>query len=126
MFKPRKFRKEIYGSLSFFFIFIYLSVILLTLFAVAIPMMININTEFFEAGQDIIDMANDDFVIGDSEVAQAVADSMSDASDSTANQIVILSGFFQYSWVIIIVVVTLVIYIIARSTVEVNARVRLV
>jgi len=118
----REFRRDRHGSLSYFFIFIYLAIILLTLFAIAIPMLINVNSHFYNAGQDIIDMANDQFVIGDSEVAAAVAESMGDASDSTADQIMILSGFFQYSWIIIVGVITFVIYIIARSTVELNAR----
>jgi len=120
--KLRSLKKQNDGSLSYFFVFVFLATVLLTVFAIAIPLLININTEFYNAGQDIIDQANSDLVIGDSEVAEAVSDVLTDASDSTADQITILAGLFQYSWLIIISVICLVIYIIARSTVEVNVR----
>jgi len=118
----RKFKKDDHGSLSFFFVFILLVFTLITLFAIATPMLITINAEFYAAGQDMIDQASVLMDIEDDDVASAVADTLDDASQSTADQISILAALYQYSWIIIITVIALVIYIIARSTVEVNMR----
>lgn len=118
----RRFTRNDRGSLSFAMIFLFLAIMLTTFFALAIPLMINVNSHFFEAGQNIIDSGISDFDISDSEVEEAITGTMSDASDSTADQISILATFYQYAWIIIIAVIAFVIFIVARSTVEVNSR----
>jgi hypothetical protein len=110
------------GSLSFAMIFLFLAIMLTSFFALAVPLMININSHFFEAGQSIIESGISDFDISDADVEAAITGTMSDAADSTSDQISILATFYQYAWIIIIAVVAFVIFIVARSTVEVNGR----
>lgn len=123
--KLRSLEKNNNGALAYFIVFILIVFTLITLFAIASPMLINFNVEFFGAGEDILDSAEDSIdSISDSEMKTQIQDSLGDAQESTANQISILASFYQYAWIFIIIVVTFVIFMIARSNVEVSSGIR--
>lgn len=113
----RPLRKNDRGSLSYFFIFIFLAAILLTLFVIANPLMIEIETEFFSVGSDLIEDARSK-VDTESDKADDLRSALDAAIASEEDNVKNLQGFFQYAWVIIIVVVTLVIYMIGRANMQ--------
>jgi hypothetical protein len=122
-FNLRKLKKNKKASISYFMVFIYLMFILLTLFALFIPIGIDLNVAFFGAGDDILaDSENRLNEIDDSDVKTGIQNNLDAAQESTGNQIDILSSFFQYGWILIVVIVTFVIFVIARSNIEVGLR----
>jgi len=121
--KLRSLRKNNNAALAYFMVFVFAAFTLITLFALFSPMMIDMNTAFYEAGENILDGAVDKIQnIQDEDVKTAINESVENAKDSTADQIAILAGFFQYAWIFIIIVVVFVIFIVARSNVEVGIR----
>lgn len=117
--KLRSLRHAKEGSLSFGIIFVFLFIILIFFFSFAIPFMMNINTAFYEAGEEVMEMGNETAgEINDPVVRSSIQDIFSQTSDSFVEQTAILGMFAQYGWLIIVVVVMLIIVIIARRQVE--------
>lgn len=111
--------KEERGSFAYFVAFIFLAVTLLFLFAVGIPLVININTEFYAAGETIIGMTDETInEIQDVNARTQFQDTSNAMQNSIADQIDVLSIFFQYGWLIIIVVIVLILFMASRQQVE--------
>lgn len=111
------------GSVSFFVVFVFLAFILLVLFALFIPLMIDFNTEIYAGAEMILDDANASAAeIQDADIRAQLQGSIGASQDSIITQTDVLSTFFQYGYIIIILVIVLVIYMIARQTVEVGIR----
>lgn len=108
------------GSLSYVMAFFMLSLSLIILFALIIPMIMAINTQMFEvAGNQILPDAEAAAAnIQDANVRAAMQASISSAIGASTDNIDILSGFFQYAWLIIIFVIVVVMFILARRNVE--------
>ena len=119
--KLRSFRHAKEGSLSFSIIFVFLFIIMIFFFSFAIPFMMSINTAFYEAGEDILDMGVENAnKINDPAVRTGVVDVFTQTTASFEEQIDILGMFAQYGWLIIVVTIILIIVVIARRQVEVN------
>jgi len=119
--KLRSLRNDDTASLSYFLVFVYLGTILIFLFAVGIPFLISFNSGMYTAGSDIIADASEK--IGDienAEVKTRIQSTLTNAQSSTENTIDLLSFFFQYSWVWIMLIITFTIFIVARKNVEAN------
>lgn len=107
------------GSFSYFFIFVIAAIILVFFFALIVPLMVTWNTTLYEASEGMLEdslaVAGD---INDPGVSAAFTSSITAASDSLEDQVDILSVFFRYSWLIIIFIAALVIFLFARMQVE--------
>jgi predicted PurR-regulated permease PerM len=111
------------GSTSFFLIFVYLSVLTLVLFALVIPFMQQMNTELFEAGSRILDDANKTAAeITNPQLKAQLQESYDAQVQGMGTQIDILGTFYNYGWIIIILIVVLVLFMISRQTVELEIR----
>lgn len=111
------------GSVSFFIVFVYLALILLLLFAVVIPFLVTIDIEFYEAGEDILRRGKEATAQIEDVNVRAQFDASLDAqTDSVITQVEILGFFFQYGWVLIILIITLVLFLATRQTVEIGVR----
>lgn len=111
------------GSVSYFFVFVILSVVLVTLFAFAIPLLQAIDTAFYEAGEDILLDANETASnIQNDNIRESIQANFQAQTESIPTQIDILSTFHQYGWIIIILAIVLVIFLITRQTVELEVR----
>lgn len=111
------------GSVSFFVVFITLSLILLTLFAVAIPFMVAIDIAFYEAAEDILITGKEaNAQIQDANVREQFDASLDAQTESIATQVEILGFFFQYAWILIMIIITLVLFLATRQTVEIGVR----
>ncbi len=119
--KLRSLKKNEYGILSFFLVFILLASMLVFLFAVGIPFSIAFTAEMYGASEDIIEGAQDQIAeIDDLDVRDRLDSTLDDALASTEDTITILSFFYQYSWVWIMLIITFIIFIGARKVVETN------
>lgn len=111
------------GSTSFFVMFVFLSIILLILFAVVIPVLQTMNIMFYENAEGILEKGKASAAqINDANVRGALESGLDAQTDSILTQIDILGVFFQYGWIIIILVITLVIFMITRQTVELQIK----
>ena len=107
------------GSFSYFMVFITLAIMLVFLFAVGIPMLTQINTEFYAAGEPMLDRAYDNALeVQDADVKAAMLSNIDGQRQSLPDQIEVLSVFFQYGWLIIIVVIVLILFMASRRSIE--------
>jgi len=98
-----------------FIVFVLFAIVLAFLFGLAIPALIEINSNFYQSGQDILQTINK------SELPQSASDAITEAENATPTIISILSFFYKYSWFIILLVLVLIIYIRSRTLVESEA-----
>jgi hypothetical protein len=105
------------GIITLFFLFIFFAVLLLVLLAFGIPMLMSMDVSFYGAGQSILQQINIGSLPNDTVTAQ-INQSITTASASIPQQISVLSYFFQYSWVIMIPVLGIIIFMYARTQVE--------
>jgi len=111
--------KDERGSFSYFMVFIMLAVILVFLFAIGIPMLTQINSEFYKAGEPMLDTAYDNaMLIEDADVQAAMLSNIEGQRQSIPDQIEVLSIFFQYGWLIIILVIVMVLFMSSRRSIE--------
>ena len=119
----RSFLRDKNANLSFFVVFVIVSVITIFLFAFASPLLIDYMTHTYNIGQDLLQDAEDQVSqIQDEEIKEDLQTSLEDAQESTAGQIELLSNFYKYAWALIIIVTVLVIFVVARSWVEYERR----
>ena len=119
--KLRKFLKNKEGNISFFFAFVFIGIILLFLFAVANPLLINISSSFYQAGEDILEESGGVIdTISDASVRAELNGMVDAAQESTTDNIEVLTFFYQYGWIFVIVITCFVIFVIARKQVEVD------
>lgn len=115
----KKFIDDERGSFAFFVIFAISLTLLLLLFAIGIPLGLTAISQFFKVGDDLITDSSQTFsTIQNETIKQQVTNALNSAQQSTADQVSILSWFVQYAWIWILLVVTLVVYMLGRRTVE--------
>jgi len=95
-----------------FIVFVIFAILLLFLFGFGIPVLIEFNTNMYNAGKDVLDVVNV------SNLPEDAQDAIVSARDSTPEQISILSFFFEYSWLIVLLVLLFIIYLRSRTLVE--------
>lgn len=119
----KELRKDSKGSVSFSLVFLYLAVILLALFAVFVPFLQTLNLELYDAGEDILERGKEATAkINDANVRAQFDASLDAQTDSIITQVEILSLFFQYGWIIIMLIIVLVLFIATRKTIEIGVR----
>jgi len=119
----KELRKDSKGSVSFSLVFLYLAVILLALFAVFVPFLQTLNLELYDAGEDILERGKEATAkINDANVRAQFDASLDAQTDSIITQVEILSLFFQYGWIIIMLIIVLVLFIATRKTIEIGIR----
>lgn len=107
------------GQLSFFIIFIILVFTILVTFVFFAPLLIDFNTRIYASANDILADANVVASQIDDPATQAQFQSaISSSANSIPEQTEILSFFFQYAWIILVVAVTMAIYLYTRRSVE--------
>jgi hypothetical protein len=124
-FKKKGLMNEERGSFAYFIAFVFLALTLVFLFGVGIPLLVSINTEFYAAGEDIINMsANTTSQIQDANARAVFEDAQNAMLNSTEDQVEILSTFYQYGWLLIIVIIVLILFMASRQQVESGGGVR--
>lgn len=98
------------------------AVIIVTIAAVLAPMGVLFNTKMLQAGEDILDKSLDEInAIDDVTVKAAVNDTVLAAKNAGTTNINVNANFFQYSWVIILLITGVITFLQARRLIEVGA-----
>lgn len=105
------------GVVGLFLVFVFMACLLVFLFGVATPVLMNWNVEMYSAGERILEHANIDEIQNET-VRAAIQGSFDSALGATDENIEIMSYFYQYSWLIILIVLMLVVFLRSRSLVE--------
>ena len=111
--------KDQTGSFSYFMVFVLLAVMLVFLFAIGIPLLMAVNSEFYAAGEPLLDRATASAnEVENAEVQAAMLSNIEAQRNSIPDQMEVLGVFFQYGWLIIIVVIVLILFMASRRTIE--------
>jgi predicted PurR-regulated permease PerM len=111
------------GNLTLAFVFLASSVILIILAALFSPMLVNFSTSTLTMGEQLIIDAQPSLdEIQNEEIRNQINQSLTGARQSSADNISILAGFYQYAWIIILLVSGLIIFLFARLLVETGGR----
>lgn len=115
----RRLRDDSGGFASFFLVFVLLGTMLLFLFAIACPFLISFSSHTYLMGQEIMENTMDDLeAIENETIREEIIGTINQSQAATAENIDMLSFFFQYGWVLIIVIVSVVMWMLARRTSE--------
>ena len=114
-----KLNKNKKGSAVIYIVTIFAMITIIFIAAIVAPIGIRFTVDAYTAGENIMLSANQSISnIQDEAVKQSVRDTVQLAMDAQVNNIEVNSNIFQYSWVIIIIIVGLVAFIQARRLVE--------
>lgn len=102
--------------------FIITAIIIVTIAAVLAPMGVLFNTKMYAAGEAILEDAQPDIDnINDANIRAAVNSSVAAAKQAGSTSITVNSSIFQYSWILILLITGLVVFLQARRLIEVGA-----
>lgn len=119
MFKKRSMNKK--GVVTFYLVFIIIAIIVIVLTAFVAPLGAEISTRFYVAGGNILNRANATIAnISDVAIRTQIQDTFISAQAAQQNNIEVGAALFQYSWIIVLILVATVIFLLARRTVEYN------
>ena len=109
------------AQVSIYISFMILAIFIILITGVFAPMGVLFSTEMYAAGEDIMLRANDSISkIQDTTIKAQIYDSVSSGLSSAQTNINVNSDLFRYSWLIVIGVVGLVLFLITRRIVEVQ------
>lgn len=107
------------GNLTLYVFFIVLSIVVVTVAAVLAPMGVLFTSEMFAAGEDIFLDANETISqISDDEVRTAMLGSVDSAYENADTNVEVLSSFYRWGWVFVLVLAALAAVIFTRQSVE--------
>ena len=112
-------KKEDDAVLGYFLAFILSATMLVFLFAVAIPFLINFTTDIYAASDSIIEDAKTNIEnIQNTTIRDRIQNNLQEMQDATEENINYLSFFYQYGWIFVIIVTVFTIFMLARQVVE--------
>lgn len=111
------------GTLSFFAMFIAVSIVIIISCAIFIPFIVDFIYKSYTTSQEIMSMGEEEInKIENQSVKRDLYNSYNATMESTSFQITILQNFYRYSWLIVIIIISLVAYVSARRLVEYEGR----
>jgi sensor domain CHASE-containing protein len=109
------------GVIAIYLVFMAMAVLVILVAAVLAPMGVMLNTKFYEVGEQLmLDSQATLAEINDSVVRAQINASIQEGLDDLQTNIDINADIFQYGWVIAVILVTLVVFLFTRRTVEVG------
>jgi hypothetical protein len=109
------------GSVTIYFAFIVTAIFIITIAAIFIPMGVLMNTELYAAGEQIMLQANTSMSkIQDTTVKNSLYNVMDGAFASQQNNIEVNAYLFKYSWILVVGLTAIVLFLFSRRIVEVN------
>ena len=107
------------GSVTIYIAVFIASVIIVVFASVLAPAGVLLTTEFYVAGEDILLMANESIQnINDATVRGSIQNATEAALDAGEMNIEALTDFYQYSWIIVLIMVGFIGFLFTRSMVE--------
>jgi len=115
----RKLKNNKKGTVALYITFIIVATIVIMITALVAPMGADISSAFYIAGQDILSRTNDTVNdIGNATIRAQVQDTLTNAQNAQQNNIEVSANLYQYSWIFLLVLSALVIFLFSRRLVE--------
>jgi len=115
----KKLKNDDQAVLGFFLAFILSATMLVFLFAIAIPFLIDFTTDMYAASDAIFEDSIDNLEsISDEEVRDRIIDGIEEMQGATEENIEYLGFFYKYSWVFVVLITMFTIFMLARQVVE--------
>lgn len=112
-------KKNRKGQVTLYILFIFMAIIIIVVASVVAPMGVLFNTEMVKAGEQILLQANDSMTdIQNTTVRNAIQSSTASALSAGQNNIEVNNAMFQYSWVVVLGIGALVVFLYSRRLVE--------
>lgn len=109
------------ANISIYLVFIFLAFIIITVGALVGPMGTLFGTELYSAGETILDQANDSIAnIQDSTIRNQIYGIVNTAQNSAVDNIDFSASLYTYSWIILLVITLIVLFLFTRRVVEVG------
>ena len=110
------------ASVVLYFVFMLTAIFVILIAAFFIPMAVRFNTEMYAAGEMIMLDSNQSISgIQNETVRNEIQGVIGTALSAGQNNIEVNSFLFQYSWVLVIGIVALVIFLYSRSMIELRS-----
>jgi predicted PurR-regulated permease PerM len=107
------------GNITLYITFIMLAVVIIVIAAFVAPMGVRFTSEMYAAGEKIMLDANSTIQkINNSEVRGRITNITGLALDAAESNIEINSNMFRYSWIIVLALGALIIFLYTRSLTE--------
>lgn len=107
------------GVVSYLLLWVYVMAIVIIFFAFSVPFSIEFNTSLYRSAENSFDRAETAAnQIQDANIRTSVLQSITDSQDVITSNTENLSKYFQYSWIMIPIIITLIFFIITRRAVE--------
>lgn len=104
---------------SLYFAFLISAIIIILFAAIFAPMGVLFNTEMYKAGENILKQANNSIAgINDTAVRLSVQEAVDSGLLATEDNIKTNAALFQYSWLLVIGLTALIMFLITRRIVE--------
>lgn len=109
------------GQISIYVFFMFIAIIIIVIAGVLAPMGVLFNTKMLQAGESILNKSMDEIEgINDPTIRTQINDSVYSAIDASADNIEVNAGLFQYSWLLILGLTGLVVFLFSRRVVEIS------
>lgn len=114
-------RKNKKGTVALMMVYIVVAVILVLITAFASPLLVEMNSKFYLAGQDMILRSNESIQsITDNNIRTTLTDTLNSASDSTAYNISVNANLFRYGWIMVLALSAIITFLFTRRLIEVR------
>jgi len=109
------------GSVSLYLTFLITAIIIITITAALAPMGVRFNTEIYAAAEGIMLDSNSTISqISDSDVKAEIQSAIEHGLSASQDNIEVNAGIFQYSWVFMLILSFLVVFLYTRRLTEVQ------
>lgn len=109
------------SSVVIYFVFLITVLVIIVITAVFAPMGVLINSELYQAGEDIMLEANESINnIDDASVRASVLATVDAGFDAQQNNIEVNANLFQYGWIFVIILSGIVVFLFTRRIVEIQ------
>lgn len=107
------------GQITLYLVFIIAAITIVTIGAIFAPMGVRFSTEMYKAGYMILEDSNASInSINDDAVRTQIQSTISNAMDAQENNIEVNSALYQWSWLFILILTALIVFLYTRRLVE--------
>lgn len=109
------------GTVTLYFTFMVTAILVIAIAAFLVPTGIRLNSALYAAGDDIIaDSMPDINSISDTATRTQLNETLTAARAAAANNIQVNADIFRYSWILVLGLTALVVFLFTRRLTEIN------
>jgi hypothetical protein len=108
------------AQLTIFIVFIVTAIVIIVIAAVLAPLGVLLNTKFYAEAEKMYDKALEDHVseIQNTTIKNQITATLNSGLAAQTNNIEVNNALFQYSWVFMVLITGLVLFLVTRRLVE--------